>query len=319
MDETIKRIQDIDAGWDDLTIINDFVFCKTMLNPELCKDVLEAILQVPIERIEYVGRQEELDTDPENKGVRLDVYVRDGRGTVYDVEMQSSDTRELPQRTRYYHALMALDQIGRGERYSRLKDAYVIFICDFDPFGDGRRVYSFENMCHGDPVRLLGDGAKTVFLAATAPHGDNVSDRLNELLDYVASGAVSGELSERLDAEVACVLDNKKWRLEYMIQQVREQLSYDRGEAAGYDRGEAVGYEKGEAAGLARGEAAGLAKGEAAGLERGREEGAARLSSCLASVAEALQAAGRGEELMQAVTDPDYLKSLCAEFGIAVG
>lgn len=56
MDETIKRIQDIDAGWDDLTIINDFVFCKTMLNPELCKDVLEAILQVPIERIEYVGR-----------------------------------------------------------------------------------------------------------------------------------------------------------------------------------------------------------------------------------------------------------------------
>ena len=101
MDETIKRIQDIDAGWDDLTIINDFVFCKTMLNPELCKDVLEAILQVPIERIEYVGRQEELDTDPENKGVRLDVYVRDGRGTVYDVEMQSSDTRELPQRTRY--------------------------------------------------------------------------------------------------------------------------------------------------------------------------------------------------------------------------
>ena len=174
-------------------------------------------------------------------------------------------------------------------------------------------------MCHGDPVRLLGDGAKTVFLAATAPHGDNVSDRLNELLDYVASGAVSGELSERLDAEVACVLDNKKWRLEYMIQQVREQLSYDRGEAAGYERGEAVGYEKGEAAGLARGEAAGLAKGEAAGLERGREEGAARLSSCLASVAEALQAAGRGEELMQAVTDPDYLKSLCAEFGIAVG
>lgn len=180
-------------------------------------------------------------------------------------------------------------------------------------------------MCHGNPVRLLGDGAKTVFLAATAPHGENVPDRLNELLDYVASGTVSGELSERLDAEVACVLDNKKWRLEYMIQQVREQLSYERGEAAGYEKGEAIGlargeaagYEKGEAAGLARGEAAGYEKGEAAGLERGREEGATRLSGCLASVAEALRAVGRDEELMRAVTDPDYLKNLCAEFGIA--
>ena len=128
MDETIERIQAIDASWNSLTITNDFVFCKTMLNPELCRDVLEAILQVPIERIEYVGRQEVLDTEPENKGVRLDVYVRDGEGTVYSVEMQASNTYELPQRTRYYQALMALDQIGRGERYSLLKDSYVVFM-----------------------------------------------------------------------------------------------------------------------------------------------------------------------------------------------
>lgn len=141
MDETIEKIQAIDAGWSCLTIKNDFVFCKAMLNSELCRDVLEVILQVPIERVEYVGRQETLDTEPEDKGVRLDVYVRDGEGTVYNVEMQSSNTYELPQRTRYYQALMALDQIDRGERYNRLRDSYVIFICDFDPFGDGQRVY----------------------------------------------------------------------------------------------------------------------------------------------------------------------------------
>lgn len=175
-----------------------------------------------------------------------------------------------------------------------------------------------RDMCHGDLTCLLGDGAKTVFLAATAPHGDSVPDRLNELLDYVASGTASGELSERLDAEVARVLDNKKWRLEYMIQQVREQLSYERGEAAGYERGEAIDYEKGEAAGYERGEAAGLARGEAAGLERGREEGAARLSSCLASLADALRAAGREQELARAVTDSDCLRNLCAEFDIGM-
>ena len=138
---TIERIQAIDADWERLTIKNDFVFCKAMLDPELCRDVLEAILQVPIERIEYVRKQETLDTEPDNKGVRLDVYVRDGEGTAYSVEMQSSNTYELPQRTRYYQALIAFDQIGRGEKYNRLKASYVIFICDFDPFGDGRRVF----------------------------------------------------------------------------------------------------------------------------------------------------------------------------------
>lgn len=332
MDETMKRVQDIDAGWERLTIANDFVFCKAMLNSDLCKEVLEAILQVSIERIEYVGRQETLDTDAQNKGVRLDVYVRDGAGTVYNVEMQSSDTYELPQRARYYQALMDLDQIGRGESYGKLKDTYVIFICDFDPFKDGRRVYLFENTCQGDPARKLGDGARTVFLAATAPRESGAPDCLNELLDYVASGAVSGGLSERLDAEVARVLDNKKWRLEYMIQQVREQLSFERGEASGMEKGEAIGLargeligrEKGEAIGLARGEligrekgeAIGLAKGEAMGREKGLEEGAALLQKRFASLAVALRETGRDGELMGAVADSNTLEALCAEFGI---
>ncbi len=337
MDETIERIQAIDASWNSLTITNDFVFCKTMLNPELCRDVLEAILQVPIERIEYVGRQEVLDTEPENKGVRLDVYVRDGEGTVYSVEMQASNTYELPQRTRYYQALMALDQIGRGERYSLLKDSYVVFICDFDPFGDGQRVYWFENTCRGNSARLLGDGAKTVFLAATAPREGDAPDRLNELLDYVASGSISGELSGRLDAEVARVLDNEKWRLEYMIQQVREQLSYDRGEAIGLEKGEAIGREKGEAIGLAKGEAIGLAKGEEIGLakgeaiglakgeeiglakgeEIGREKGEAAARERIVRLAAALQNDGREGDLMRALAEPPLLERLCTEYGIS--
>ncbi len=357
MDETMKRVQDIDEGWERLTITNDFVFCKAMLNVDLCREVLEAILQVPIERIEYVGRQEVLDTDVQNKGVRLDVYVRDDEGTVYNVEMQSTDTYELPQRTRYYQALMALDQINRGEAYTKLKGTFVIFICGFDPFKDGRRVYLFENTCQGNPTIRLGDGARTVFLAATAPHENDVSDRLNELLDYVSSGAVSGELSERLDAEVARVLDNKKWRLEYMIQQVREQLSFERGEASGFEKGEVIGLargeqiglekgeavglakgeqiglekgeavglakgeqiglEKGEVIGLAKGEQIGLAKGEAIGFEKGREEGTALAQERFARLASALHSAGRDEDFIVAVTDPEHLERLCTEYGIA--
>lgn len=204
-------------------------------------------------------------------------------------EKHSGTSYELPQRTRYYQALMALDQIGRGERYSLLKDSYVVFICDFDPFGDGQRVYWFENTCRGNSARLLGDGAKTVFLAATAPREGDAPDRLNELLDYVASGSISGELSGRLDAEVARVLDNKKWRLEYVIQQVREQLSYDRGEAIGLAKGEEIGQEKGEAAARER----------------------------IVRLAAALQNDGRAGDLMRALAEPPLLEHLCTEYGIS--
>lgn len=85
--EAEQILQDLTKQWESLTITNDFVFGKVMLDEELCREVLEAILAVPIERIEYVGREDDLDETPAGKSVRLDVHVRDGEGTVYNVEI----------------------------------------------------------------------------------------------------------------------------------------------------------------------------------------------------------------------------------------
>ena len=99
-DDAVRIVSEIDKRWEKLTIANDFVFCKTMLNADLCRDVLEAILGVPIDHVEHISRQEQIDASPDAKGIRLDVYVRDEEGTVYNVEMQATDTFELPQRSR---------------------------------------------------------------------------------------------------------------------------------------------------------------------------------------------------------------------------
>ncbi len=170
MEQDVRNlVQELEVRWKSLTIANDFVFGKVMLDEDLCKEVLEAILSTDIEKIEYVGRQDAIDVTEDGHGVRLDVYVRDARGTVYSVEMQATDTHELPQRSRYYHAMLALSQIGRGAPYRSLRDSYVIFICGFDLFGLGRRVYSFQSRCEDDPDLCLDDGVHTIFLAATSP------------------------------------------------------------------------------------------------------------------------------------------------------
>lgn len=197
--ESISNVSDalktIENCWRHLTIANDFVFCKVMSNPELCQKVLEAILGIEIERIEYTHDQETLAATPESKSVRLDVYVRNDKGTTYDVEMQATDTHELPQRARYYHSLMAVDQLRKGEDYRALKESYAIFICGFDPFNLGLRVYSFQNRCDNDPAIPLRDGTHTVFLAAPVAGPSDASDRVNELLDYVATRKITGKLS----------------------------------------------------------------------------------------------------------------------------
>ena len=299
----------IDDQWKNLTIANDFVFCKTMLDPELCREVLEAILDIPIDRVEYIGRQEVLDSSPSAKAVRLDVYVRDEKGTVFNVEMQTVNKRGLPRRARFYQAMMAVDQLGRGESYDGLKDAYVIFVCGFDPFKRGRRVYWFENACREDAQLVLGDGAHTVFLAANMPRRSGDGGRLDEFLDYVAHGTVSGELSERLEEAVARVLDNEKWRLEFMMLQVRDQMNIDLGYAKGREEGLQEGREEGRQTGLAEGRQ----EGREVGLREGREEGEQRLGRLVAMLLEQ----GRTEDAVRAATDVAHREALYCELGLA--
>ena len=51
---------------------------------------------------------------------------------------------ELINRARYYHAMLTQSKYDRRRGYAALPDSYVIFICRFDPFGEGRAVYRQE-------------------------------------------------------------------------------------------------------------------------------------------------------------------------------
>ena len=63
------------------------MFHKVMDNLEICKTLLETILDVEIERVEHVAYQKVIEVSLESKGVRLDVYLKDNVNKVYDIEM----------------------------------------------------------------------------------------------------------------------------------------------------------------------------------------------------------------------------------------
>ncbi len=70
---------------------------------------LERILGIKISRIEYPKSQETIDISVDAKSVRLDIYVEDGKETVYNIEMQTTENRNLPKRTRYYQGMIDLN------------------------------------------------------------------------------------------------------------------------------------------------------------------------------------------------------------------
>lgn len=229
------------AMWEELEISNDFIFGKVMQDPELCRKLLQRILpDLTIDHVEYPEAQKNIRPDVDAKSVRLDLYVIDGKGTVYDIEMQVAGAKDLPKRTRYYQSLIDMQMIDKGEPYRKLNPSYVIFICPFDLFGKGRHIYTFENVCREDKEIFLEDGTAKIFLNALGDK-DDVSAELKAFLDYVAGKRPKDPFVEELDDAVKKARKNREWRREYMTLLMRDQENIEKGVKRGMEIGAAQG------------------------------------------------------------------------------
>lgn len=223
----------MNINWEEIGISNDFLFGRIMRNPELCKELLQRILpELEIDHVEYPELQKGIKPDIDAKSVRLDVYVNDGKNTVYDIEMQTTDSKELPERSRYYQGMIDLQLIDKGQYYKELSRSYVIFICPFDVFGKGRHIYTFENICKEDHTLLLGDGTTKIFLNADSEMND-VSGELTAFLDYVVGKKSNDSFVKKLEKAVEEAKKNREWRHEYMTLLMRDQENIEKGKIYG--------------------------------------------------------------------------------------
>jgi len=101
--------------FDKLTFRDNFIFQKVILNEAICRHILELIMNIKIDQIIFREQEKFFKETPESRGVRSDVYVKDGKGTVYNVEMQTRrgrHKRELRKRSRYYRSLISESAAG---------------------------------------------------------------------------------------------------------------------------------------------------------------------------------------------------------------
>lgn len=229
--------------YDQLTLADDFLFCKVMQNAELCKELLRRILHIEIEKIEYTDYQKTLDDTIDGKSIRMDVYVKDEKHTIFDIEMQTTDTKELPRRSRFYHSCIDKSQLSKGNSYNQLTDSFVIFICTFDLFGKGLAKYSFDTICKENHQIVLEDGRHTVFVNTK---GQTEDAGLEEFLNYLNTGEfANSDFLSYLNREVELASKNQQWREEYDMLIAREQFLVDSGREEGREIGREIGREEG--------------------------------------------------------------------------
>lgn len=246
--------------WESLTLSNDFMFSKVMRDKEICRETLEILLDKKIGEITYIDNQKTIDINYDAKSVRLDVYVED-ENRIYNIEMQVVNKKDLAKRSRYYQSMIDLNAIEKGEIYRYLKESIVIFICKFDPFGEGLSKYTFENICNENKELYLKDGTSKVFFN-TKDYYKEKSEDAKSFLEYIEKEKLNeNNFVKKIEQKIRNIKENKEWRAEFMTILMREQeIARDN-------------FEKGMAEGVVKGRQEGREEGIAEGVVKGREEG----------------------------------------------
>ena len=205
----------------ELNLADSFLFGKVMSDTEICRRVLEKILNVPIKKVEFPVTRKTIDIAHDGVGVRLDACINNEQDTIYSVEMLCCKDEEFLKKTRYFQCNIDSDIIYTGKRYEKLKKSYIIFICTFDPFSDGRHIYTFENRYLEDLSLALGDETTEIFLS-TKGEKDDVDDEIKDFLAYIENSTdacaqqTSSPLVRAIHKRVTEIKPDKDMELQYM-------------------------------------------------------------------------------------------------------
>lgn len=195
--------------YDELSFIDDFLFGKIMKdNLELCKELLELILDIEINEVELDDCI--IDDDPPYC-VKLFAYANESEITSYNVLLQPEKQM-----------------------------SYDIFICPHDVHGRNLPIYTLK--CVFDKEHSLIYGDELIFVNAEGSRDDlsggvcrfldyktgrvgencfNVSSDMRKFLDYLVEKKATNDFTQKLQDAVDSAIAKKEWRNEYQTSGIK--------------------------------------------------------------------------------------------------
>ena len=237
---------------EELNLLDDFLFNAMMTYPEMGEKFTRKILKLLFNRefrnLKVIAQKSYGGLNTDLRGARLDVYVESDDSaeidasedvSVYDLEPDKNDKAKyiaaFPQRIRFYHAIIDSRSLKSGEDFGKLKRVYVIFICNYDPFGYDRVKYTIRNMCVEEPEMPYDDGAQTTVLYTKGTKDDDISEELRQFLNYMENTTQTNAVNDTLKAiqkMVDIVKRDGEVSLSYMKGFERDTIMYEKGQEA---------------------------------------------------------------------------------------
>ena len=233
---------------EELNLLDDFLFHAMLAYPDTGEAFIRKLLETLFDRkfphLKIRAQESFVGVNTDLRGARLDVYIEEDGSVqingeeipaVYDVEPdhnhKAAEIKAFPKRARFYHAMIDRRSLKAGEHFGKMKKVYVIFICDYDPFGYDRVLYTIKNRCLEEPTMPYEDDAETWVLYTRGKKG-NISESLRQLLSYMENTNQNNAINEDL-RDIQQMVDQVKRdgevSLRYMKWFEHDQMMYEQG------------------------------------------------------------------------------------------
>ena len=280
--------------------MDDIFFNKMSEDPDAIGEVISTVLRIPVIVRDVVPQYTIAGIG--NRGVRLDAFALaipeytvaaelgedcwlGDKGALINIEVQRSDNDDHEYRVFYNGASIIINNTPKGtKKFRDIQRAVVIFISDFDVFGEGEmyyevRKYTAKSMTpRRSPVTEIY--INTACEDRSSERMEKIADLLKvfkdpDLYDYDRFPKFSSRKHELKETEKGVMELSKE------LQQV-------------------IDNEKAESARIAR--------------EEGREEGRAEGRTEITGLMKFLLKNGRGDDAIKASEDESFLQKLLADF-----
>ena len=156
--ETLEAIGKLNLLDDNLMTL---VFDRNIEATEL---LLNVILQrSDLKVLEVVAQREYKNPMPGGRSITIDIYAKDGKDKVYDIEVQRASVGADVHRARFHSSMIDTKMLKAGQEFNEIHDSYVIFITAGDVMGAGCSLYHIDRVIK-ETGAYFGDGSHIIYV-----------------------------------------------------------------------------------------------------------------------------------------------------------
>ena len=179
-----------------LNVMDDIFFHKIAEDRLACQEILRILMDHDTLILEEHHPQHSLK-NLQGRSVILDALCKDSNHIHYDLEIQKSNNDNHQKRVRYISSLVTASKTPSGSRFKKVPSVVIIYISDFDLFGEGKTIYHIERTIN-ETGTAVENGFSEIYVNTKIDDGSAVAELMRFFKNSVGYHEQFPNLSNRV-------------------------------------------------------------------------------------------------------------------------